>query len=523
MVKNWYIYLLILMGCADQNRNNDQVFIYNQPNPITSLDPVFAKSQNNIWATNHLYSRLVELDESLMIKPSLAKAWSFSENNTKLTFNLREDVYFHENVCFGPSKTRKLIASDVVYSLNRLIDPKVSSPGSWLFNDKKGKGDLFNAPNDSTLVIQLKDPFIPILGILTMQYCSVVPYEAVMYYGDDFRSNPVGSGPFVFKRWIESQALFLKKNEEYFDLDTTTVDYIKTTFIPDKQIAMYELLNGNIDFISGIESSYVNDLLDENGGLLTDLESKIRFVKTPYLNTEYLGINQLRAKGNILEKKELRQALNYAVDKETMLKTLRNGVGRPANQGFIPAGLPAYSQDINGYKYDVVKARRLLQQCGYDNETITITTNNEYLDICTYVSKQWEKIGIRSEIEVQESAILRDGMRKQKVDMFRASWIADYPDEESFLCVFYGNNPAPPNYTRFSNGEFDSLYVDCLKEQDVDKRLEQLRKMDSIIIEEAPVIFLFYDESAVFLSQTIEGYQNNGLNLLNVDFSMKEK
>jgi len=115
---------------------------------------------------------------------------------------------------------------------------------------------------------------------------------------------------------------------------------------------------------------------------------------------------------------------------------------------------------------------------------------------------------------VLESAILRDGMRKGSIPFFRASWIADYPDAESFLCMYYSKNPAPPNYTRFSDARFDELYELSIKESDVEKRYELYHEMDRILVEEAPVIFLFYDEASRFHSPKLNNVSSNGLNLL---------
>lgn len=511
---------LLIWSCKDSNTPTSIVFKYNQPNPITSLDPAFAKSQNNIWATNHLFDGLVRLDDSLNVIPSIAKTWHTNDDATEVTFILRDDIYFHTDQCFGNQKTRRVVASDVEYSLSRLLDDAVNSPGSWLFADKKGEKPLFTAINDTIFQINLKRPFMPLLGILTMQYCSVVPREAVESYGDNFRSNPVGTGPFALKRWVEDQALFLKRNEAYFGSNSGNVEYIKTSFITDKQIALFELLNGNLDLISGLESSFANDLLDREGELQNNRKDIIKYEKTPYLNTEYLGINMLKAKDHpYLSQRGFRQALNYAIDKQLMMRSLRNGVGIPGNAGFIPAGLPSHNPSkVQGYNYNQDKARRLLKQCDYDGSPIEIYTNNEYLDICTYVAKQWENIGINVKIEVMESAILRDGMRKSGISIFRASWIADYPDGESFLCMFYSKNPPPPNYTRFNNPEFDILYEKALGTSDITTRINLYQQMDRIIIEEAPVIFLFYDESSIFYNNRIDSYRNNGLNIIQTNF-----
>jgi peptide/nickel transport system substrate-binding protein len=514
-----FVFICVFLSCKnDHNSSELKVFHYNQPNAITSLDPAFAKSQNNIWAVHHLYDGLVRLDTGLHVLPAIARDWQLSNDGKLYTFNIRNDVLFHKNECFENKNSRKVTASDFVYSFNRLISENVNSPGSWLFKDRVVAEEPFIAIDDSTFQIRLKEAFRPFLGILTMQYCSVLPQEAIEYHGNNFRMNPVGTGPFAFKKWIEDQALFLKKNEDYF-LGPSTLDGVRTSFIADRKIAFLELLNGKIEFNSGLESSFINELLTKEGNLQEKMSEKIQFIKSPYLNTEYLGINMNLAEASDLQNKKLRQALNYAINRPLMLQALRNNVGHPADAGFIPRGLPSYNpQKVRGYNYDIDKAVELLKEAGFPSgkglAPISITTNQDYVDLTTFIAKEWEKIGIQTDIKLMESAVLRQGMRNENIPLFRASWIADYPDGESFLCMFYSKNPAPPNYTRFSNEHFDRLYEQSIIENDELKRMELYWEMDNILIEEAPVIFLFYDETALFASNKISNFETNAINLL---------
>ena len=521
MLKNIAIFIIsthVLFACGSKQEREHKVLRYNQPNHITSLDPAFAKSQNNIWSVLHLFDGLVELDDSLNVSPAIAKKWTVSDDGLDYTFHLRDDVYFHENDCFR-KEGRAVVASDFEYSLTRLVDPQISSPGSWLFTDKIRKDRPFEALDDTTFILHLSQPFIPMLGILTMQYCAVVPQECVEYYGTEFAQKPVGTGAFKFKKWIANQALFLNRNENYFK-GPSKLEGIKTSFMADKKIAMLELLNGNLDFVNGLESSFINELLDKNGVLLSEKENQLKLSKSPYLNSEYLGINLEACPPNSpLRIKEVRQAMNYAIDRKLMLTALRNNVGLPADSGFVPNGLPSHDkQAVPGYEYNLQKAKTLLNEAGYPDgqglESIALYTNKDYLDITTFVARQLQKIGLIVTIEVLESAILRDGMRKGSIPFFRASWIADYPDAESFLCMYYSKNPAPPNYTRFNNETFDKLYEQSIKESDVDKRYELYHAMDRILVEESPVLFLFYDEASRFCSPKLSGVSKNGLNLL---------
>ncbi len=513
----YVILVLIIFNSCQNNSESEQfkVLRYNQANNITSLDPAFAKSQNNMWAVNQIYDGLLSLDDSLKLIPRLAKSWSFSVDRKQLTFILDTSFYFHDDPCFN-GKIRQVTAHDVVYSFSRIIDKDTNSPGSWIFNGIVDIENPFVALNDSTFVLNLNKPFLPILGILTMQYCSIVAKEAVDFYGSQFRSHPVGTGPFQFKIWKENQGLYLSKNMDY-PQSNGDLEGIKVSFIPDKKIAYYELLNDNLDMLSGIESSYASELLDKKGRLLNKHFDLLTLNNSPFLNTEYIGINMKLAENSILGNKYFRKALNFAINREELLASLKNNIGIPAVAGFVPQGLPSYNPEkVIGYSFNQDSALYYLQKSNYFlvSEEIKIHTNNEYVDVITYVAKSWENIGIKVKIEMMEPSILRQGMRNESIAMFRASWIADYPDAESFLCMYYSKNPPPPNYTRFQNVEFDALYERALAETDDTKRYELYWKMDRILIDEAPVIFLYYDETAVFLQKRIRDFKTNALNML---------
>ena len=525
--------IILLLSCyvafqaceSAPQQDSKKVFRYNQQNPITSLDPAFAKNQANMWGIDHLFNGLVYLDDSLNIIPCLAKSWTISADGLQYTFNLNKNVYFHDNPCFTNGKGRKMVASDVVYSLNRIIDSTVNSTGSWIFKDRVQSQNPFQAADDSTFILRLEKPFRPMLGILTMQYCCIVPHEAVEFYKKDYRKNPVGTGAFVFKKWLENQGLFLIKNQNYWEKDSLGqqlpyLDGVRISFMPDRKTAYLEMMKGKLDYMVGIESSVVNELLTQDGELQPKQLGKIQLIKTPYLNSEYLGFNMNfeNRKNDPLSIKKVRQALNYGFDRELMLRTLRNSMGKPSISGFAPRGLPSFDANTEGYSFNPEKARQLLSEAGFPNgkglPTIKLVTNKDYLDLCTFITRQWEELGVKVNVDVMETATMREQMAKGTAHFFRASWIADYPDAEDYYTVFYSKNPAPPNYTKFNNPEFDRVYEAALRENDDPKRFELYHKMDKILIDEAPVIFLFYDESSRFAKANIQNLSRNAMNLL---------
>ncbi len=533
-MKNIYnlFLLLIIIGAVtscgpDKKAESRKIFRYNESSGLNSLDPAFAKDQAVIWATNQLFNGLVQIDNELNIMPCIAKSWEISDNGLTYTFILRNDVYFHDHELFPDGKGRKVTASDFLYSFKRVIDPQTASPGAWVFNDRINTDTPFVVVDDHTFQINLAAPFRPMLGVLTMQYCSVVPKEVVEYFGKDFRKNPIGTGPFKFNLWEEGIVLTMVKNNNYFEEENGQklpyVDGIKVSFSENKHTAFLNFMNGDLDFFSGLDPSYKDDVLNKKGNLKDEYKSKINLYKTPYLNTEYLGImvNEPNAneKNNPLLNKQIRKAINYGFDREEMIEYLRNNVGTPAKAGFIPKGLPSYNADkIKGYEYDPEKSRKLLSDAGYPGgeglPKIILYTNPSYVDFCTYIQRQLSEVGINIELETIQPGLLRDLMARSEARFFRGSWIADYPDAESYLSMFYSKNPAPPNYMRFNNEAFDRLYERSLNENNDEKRYELYQEMDSLIIEEAPVVPLFYDEVVRFIHKGVEGLDGNPINLL---------
>lgn len=520
----YIVYFCILLSSCSKptsNFNNQDVFRYNEHSNITTLDPAFARDQRNIWPANLLYNGLVQLDEDLLVQPSIAKSWEISEDGKTYTFYLRNDILFHKHMLFGTDSTRTVVAQDVVYSLNRLVDAKVASPGGWVLQNVES----FQAVNDSIFEIKLKQPFPPFLGLLAMKYCSVVPKEAVDYFGNEFRSNPIGTGPFQFKLWVENTKLVLRKNHHYFEKDgqgnqLPYLESVAVTFLPDKQSEFLQFIQGNLDFMKSLDASYKDDIITTEGKLQAKYQDQVNMQTGAYLNTEYLGIFQ-NGEDESVKNKWLRKAINYGFDRKKMVRYLKNGIGTPALHGFIPKGLPSFNGQ-EGYVYDPEKAREFLnkfkEETGITNPAITITTNSSYLDLCEYIQRELEKIGLNVTVDVIPPSTLRQGKANGKLPIFRASWIADYPDGENYLSLFYSQNFTPngPNYTHFKNNEFDRLYEQSISEVNDSKRYQLYQQMDSILIEEAPVVPLYYDEVIRFTRKNVQGLGINPIDLLDL-------
>ena len=519
---------LMLAGCTDPAGKKRKVFRYNEYAGIASLDPAFAKNQSTMWPAHQLFNTLVEIDDSLNIKPSLAKHWDISADKRTYTFYLRTDVVFHDDPVFPDAKGRRMTAADVAFSLSRIIDPGVASPGAWIFNGKVDSLTPFTALSDTVFQLKLKEPYQPILGILSMQYCSVVAREAVQKFGVDFRSHPVGTGPFQFVAWEEGQGLVFKKNLHYFERDSAGnrlpyIDGIKISFKDSRATEFLLLRQGHLDFVNELDPSFKDEVLTKKGTLKKAWEGKLVLKTQPYLNIEYLGILVDSANAIVrnspLRFKKVRQAINYGFDRRKMILYLRNSLGTPAESGFVPKGLPSFNDSlVKGYHYDPAKAIALLKEAGFPGgkglPVIRLQTISIYADFANFIAKQLEAIGMRIQVEVVQKALLFEMTANSRAAFFRGGWIADYPDAENYLSVFYSKNPAPPNYTRYKNPRFDAVFEAAIKETNDSLRYILYRAADQLAIDDAPVVPLWYDKVIQLVQPNIKGYQPNALNLL---------
>ncbi len=527
---NFSICLLVSCGSASCSKHHQSknIFHYNESSGIATLDPAFAKSQSVMWAVHQLYNTLVEIDENARIIPSLAKSWDISPDNLTFTFHLRTDVFFHDNEVLFTKNKRKLTANDVVYSFKRIVDKNTASSGAWIFNNRVDSINGFTAINDSTFQLKLIRPFNPVLGILTMQYCSIIAHEAVEKYGKDFRRYPCGTGPFRFVAWEEGQALILTKNKNYFEKDSSGnrlpyLDGIKVSFFDNKATEFLEFQQGRLDYINDIDASFKDEILTKNGELRSEWKGKIILSKHAYLNIEYLGILSDTAnplvKNSPLKNKKIRQAINYSIDRKKMMLYVRNSIGTAAESGFIPAGLPAFDSAVfKGYKYNQAKALQLLKEAGYPNgqglPVIKLLTIPQYADLASYIANDLQQSGFKIQVEAVQKSLLLEQTAKSEALFFRGSWIADYPDAENYLSVFYSLNPAPPNYTRYKNSAFDILYEKALGEKNDSVRFDLYQRADQLMMNDAPVVPLWYDILLRLVHPYVKNFTPNSLNLL---------
>ena len=535
---------LFLFSCAKQ-QTDDKIFKYNESQGIENLDPVMCSNYPTGWPLQQMLEGLLEYSQAMTLTPNLAESYSISEDGLIYSFKIRKRIYFHDNPCFPDGKGRELVAQDFKYCFERVCDPRTKTRGAWLFRDRvKGALEYINSikenynnvneitgiqsPNDSTLVITLKEPFAPFLSILTMPYSFVYPKEAVEFYKDNFGYNPVGTGPFKFVRWEVDRELEMAKNENYWRLNkagkpSIFIDGIKVSFIKSSETAFLDFQQGKFDYYEP-SPEVLSQITDENGLLLPQYDFEI--VKQPWLNTVYLAVqlnkNTPGGKGSVLAgNKQLRQALSYAIDREKIIRYVLRSRGKTGEQGPLPPGMPGYSKDTKGYKFDISKANQLLIEAGYPGGkglTLKLTVSNEDTQklIGEAVQAQLKDLGIEVQLDFMQASTLRSSQVGGELAFWRANWGADYFDPENFMALFYSKNQTPngPNYTHYSNPKADSLYDLAMNLTDLPAREKLYNEMENIVMEDAPWIILYYNEVVFLKSRRVWDMYIDGLNTM---------
>jgi len=343
------------------------------------------------------------------------------------------------------------------------------------------------------------------------------------------RKHPAGTGPFQIQRWEEGIKLVLRKNPNYFEKDETDqslpyLDAVAITFIADKQAVFMEFMKGSLDFMSGLDPCYKDALLTKNGLLNPQYKDKINMITAPYLNTEYLGfLLKESEKENPLLIKEVRQAINYGFDREKMVRYMRNNIGYAGVSGFVPMGMASFDPNrVKGYDYNPEKALQLLEKAGYPNgrglPEIVLSVSASYLDLCQYIQHELSVLGIPVKLEVQQAAQQRQMMRNYQLPFFRGSWIADYPDAENYLSLFYSKNlqPVGSNYTHYVNPYFDQLFEKSQTITSEFVRNNYYTTLDSLLMEDAPIVVLFYDKIIRFTNKRVSGMRVSPTNMLDL-------
>ena len=557
---------LSLASCSDDTKDSHSgaegkggvymggVMRLNEVEAFKSLNPIAVNEIVGFHIGGQLFEGLVKFDQNdLSIIPAIARSWESNADQTEWTFHIRQGVKFHADACFADGKGRELKASDVKYCFDKLCtaDPN-NAQFDVTFKDRVvGANEAFEASktgkvlnvsgikvlNDTTLTITLKTPFAGFLNIMAMPGCWIYPKEAADKYALDLRIHPVGTGPFYLETLKEGEVLIMKKNQDYYGVDKDGnrlpyLDGLKYTFIREKKAEILEFKSGNLDMVYRLPVEIVPEILGDLEHA-KDRKTEFQILNSTAFNTNYLGFNTA---SDVFSKKEVRLAFNFAIDRHKIADFTLQGEGNAGDYGIVPY-VEAFEKDgydfkgLKGYTLDVAKAKDYLKKAGYPDgkgfPKLTLQINSgggNNILIAEVVQKMLkENLNVDIEINTVPFAEHIEQVTSGKVDFFRFAWIADYPDPETFLTIFYGQHvPANAteksfiNYTRFKNARFDSLFAASFTEPDKAKRYAMLSKAEQVLLDEAPFMPIFYDENYRLEQLNVRNFPENAMNYMDL-------
>lgn len=568
-----FLLLLVFTSCRSEKDTSEYVdlkggikgggiFITNELENIRSLDPVGINDVVSHHVAHQIYDLLIDLDTNLQLKPMLAKKWEVSDDGLTYTFHLRRGVYFHDNKCFPDGKGREFKADDVKYSFTRILDTRTGSVGfdyykNYILGAEEFTSEISKSVsenrepsikdvsgliviNDSTFQIKLKKPFAPFIYYMCLGFAYIVPREAVETYGKDFFQNPVGTGAFIFENWTPDLEINLRKNPNYWEKDEfgnsiPYIDRVKFRFIKDLSQQLLEFKNGNLDESYRIPNELFRSVINENKTLTPEYSKYILQRKTS-LTIQYYGF---LTTSKVFSDVRIRQAFNYAIDREKILKYVLNGsASQPAVYGIVPPVMPNYDASrIKGYSFDLQKARQLMEEAGYPGgkgfPEITLNINEgggRNTQIAEAIQNMLKEIGVTVKLQLLQFAQHLDNIDAGRADFYRLGWIADYPDPENFLNLFYGKNvpdnpkeKSPINSFRYKNPKFDELFEKALATNDLKERISLYQEAEQIAVNDAPVLFIYYDEDWRLLQPYVRGYALDPMHRVNMRYVWHDK
>ncbi len=447
-----------------------------------SLDPALSTDVPTGRAVGYLFDGLTRFTPDAKLEPGLAERWEVSPDGMTYTFHLRRGVKFHDG--------QPLVARQVVRSWQRVLDPAVRGGRGWPLYPIRGARDYaegraqsiagLSSANDSTIVVSLTEPFAIFPTLLAMPVTSIVPDSTPASFGE----RPIGTGPWRFAEWKHDDYILFAKNAEYWG-DAPKSDSLRARIIAEPSTAVAEFESGNVDVLQ---------IPQGEGQQWQETEDRRRMLQSvPALQLIYIGINTTRGP---LTDRRVRQALNHAVDVNTIINSLVSGRGKRA-VGVIPPTLPGADTTRGAYPFDANRAKQLLAEAGHPNGIeidLWTPTTPIYVRIAEAIQGYLNQAGFRAKIGQRESAAAREAARKGETDLILKDWYADYPDAENFLYpLLHGaNKGVGGNVSFYQNPEFDRIVSASRREQDAGRRAALYRQADSIAYNDAPMLYLYF-------------------------------
>lgn len=502
---------------AEEGSGGGGTLIFGRGSDSTSLDPSRTTEGETFKVTKNIYETIVDFeDEGTEIVPGLAHDWEVSDDGLTYTFELEEDVTFHDGTDFN--------ADAVVENFERWAggDSEMFPYYNTMFGGFEGDDghviESVEADDDYTVTFTLTRSQAPFLKNLAMDMFAISSPTAIEEQGDDdYERNPVGTGPFQFVEWLPNDSITVEKYDDYWQEGLPKLDEVVFRSIPDNASRLNALSAGEIDLADGINPSD-GDSIEDNPDL--------QLIERPSMNIGYLGLTVTREP---FDQKEVRQAVNYAVDQQGIIDAFYEGRAEEAVNP-MPSSIEGYNEDIEGYEHDPEKAKELLKEAGledgFEMELWAMPEPRPYMPdgqkIAEVIQKDLAEVNIDAEIVSHEWATYLELAEKGDADAFLLGWTGDNGDPDNFLYALLDeDNIGSNNYTYYKNDETHDLFIEAQTEVDQDKRNELYEEAQEILHEEAPWVPLAHSTPLLAAAEDVTGFlpHPTGSDLLSeVDF-----
>ncbi|QRG66693.1 ABC transporter substrate-binding protein [Brevibacillus choshinensis] len=452
---------------------------------LSNLDPIVPGDNMTIWTLLLMYDQLVRVSaDGNGIEPALATDWKISDDKKTYTFNLRKDVKFHDGSIMTPA--------DVKFSLDRARGE--GSNWSWIYTGIES----VEVSGENQVTIKTKTPYAPLLSSLALFSSSIVSEKAVKEKGKEFLSDKEnGTGPFRLANWQRGQRVELEKNPDYWQAGKPYLDGVELVQVPEDTTRLFQLRAGDIDIASNVPFNTMEELKADPA--LTVMTPQVSRVDVININHTHEPFNDVK----------IRQAINYAVDKEMMIKTVLMGNGEPATS-YLPK-MKFFNDQLEGYKYNLEKAKQLMAESskpqGFKTKLLISSGDETDRQIAVIVKDQLAALGIEVEIQMMEPGAAYEAVNTMNYDLATTYFSTDIidPDElTSFEVVSTGGTDA--YHTGYKNPKVDELADKARAELDEEKRKEMYMEIQKLVSEDATFLFLYYKPASYAVQNYVKGF-----------------
>ena len=553
----------LLLSCGGNNNSNETkgglvqavgdrfyggVFRINESEYIKNLFPHNITDAYSYRVASQVYEGLFKFNpESLEVTTGLAESYQVDETGTIYTIQLKKGVFFHDNPCFSGGKGREMKANDVKYCFTKLCTKGINNQNFSIFQGILKGADTYYAAStgnktpdfdieglrvkgEYTIELELIEPNSLITVNLARPACFIYPKEAENMYGIDMRINAVGTGPFSLdvNDVEEDISIILKKNPNFHLKDELGnqlpyLDAVSIQFIKDKKTELFEFRKGNLDMIYRLPTEYIIEILEETMPGANGEYSQFQLQRSPEMMTQFLTLNN---QSGVFKNKNVRKAFNFAIDRTKILDFVLNGEGyAPGNHGITPPVFSNYNiESINGYSLNIDSARYYLNKAGYAGgkgfpklQFLLNAEGERNTNVAVEIQKQLkDHLNVDVELQILPFAQLLEKSYSGNYNILRAAWVADFPSPENFLWIFSSKDvpnsldeASYPNVARYINNNFDRYYEEALKAKSINEANELFKKAEEQLMEDAPVIILWYDEGYRLIQSYVKNFPNN--------------